>query len=65
MGRPPPASGGDGGPYRFERNVSHYEANDNVTTRGRDLYKRDCFILEAKQGPNAAAPPAADTATTV
>ncbi len=55
--RPPPASGGDGGPYRFERNVSHYDADERVTTRRMDLYKRECFVLEAKQGTNAAPQP--------
>ena len=55
--RPPPATGGDGGPYRFERNVSHYDADERVSTRRMDLYKRDCFILEAKQGANVASQP--------
>jgi hypothetical protein len=49
--RPEPASGGGGG-YRFERSVTHFENDDRATTRRIDLYKRDCFILEAKQGAN-------------
>ena len=49
--RPPPARGG-AGPYRFERSVTHH-ADDADTTRRIDLYKRGCFILEAKQGANA------------
>ena len=47
--RPDPATGG-GGEYRFERSVTHREADGRQTTRRIDLYKRDCFILEAKQG---------------
>ncbi len=49
---PDPARGGDG-PYRFERSVTHYDPEDRATTRRIDLYKRDCFILEAKQGANS------------
>src|SRR6185437_291897 len=49
---PEPASGG-GGPYRFERSVTHREADERQTTRRIDLYRRDRFILEAKQGANA------------
>ncbi len=47
--RPDPASGGTG-PYRFERNVTHHEADGSTTTRRIDLYKRGCFVCEAKQG---------------
>ena len=46
--RPDPASGGFGS-YRFERNVTHHEA-DGTTTRRIDLYRSGCFVCEAKQG---------------
>lgn len=47
--RPDPATG-SGGDYRFERTVTHHEA-DGSTTAGRiDLYRRACFVCEAKQG---------------
>ncbi len=52
LGRPEPATGSRGA-YRFERGVLHRE-DDRETTRRIDLYKRGCFILEAKQG---ASPP--------
>ncbi len=47
--RPDPATGGIG-PYRFERNVTHHEADGTATTRRIDLYRRGCFVCEAKQG---------------
>ena len=47
--RPDPAMGGLG-PYRFERNVTHYN-DDGTTSAGFiDLYRRGCFVCEAKQG---------------
>jgi hypothetical protein len=49
---PDPATGGHG-PYRFERSVTHYDPTDRATTRRIDLYKHDCFILEAKQAASA------------
>ena len=48
LDRPEPASGSRGA-YRFERGVTH-RADERETTRRIDLYKRGCFILEAKQG---------------
>jgi hypothetical protein len=40
--------------YVFEHNV-HFKENDGSTTIGRiDLYKRGAFLLEAKQGSDAA-----------
>ncbi|HEY0419848.1 MAG TPA: type IIL restriction-modification enzyme MmeI [Acetobacteraceae bacterium] len=51
---PPPSSGGKGD-YRFERSVTHRDTDDQATTRRIDLYKRGCFVLEAKQGANDAA----------
>ncbi len=54
--RPPPARGGTGA-YRFERSVTHRETDARETTRRIDLYRRDCFILEAKQGANIAPQP--------
>ncbi len=47
--RPDPAQGGIG-PYRFERNVIHHEADGTTSTRRIDLYRRGCFVCEAKQG---------------
>ena len=47
--RPDPAMGGIG-PYRFERNVTHREADGTTTTRRIDLYRRGCFVCETKQG---------------
>ena len=49
--RPDPASGGLG-PYRFERRVDHHEGA-TTTARRIDLYKRGCFVCEAKQGNEA------------
>ena len=50
--RPDPAAG-PLGDYRYERGVTHREADGASTTRRIDLYKRGCFVLEAKQGANA------------
>lgn len=50
--RPDPAAG-PLGDYRYERGVTHREADGATTTRRIDLYKRGCFVLEAKQGANA------------
>lgn len=55
--RPDPAAGNQGA-YRFERGVLHTDENARQTTRRMDLYKRGCFILEAKQGANRPAQPA-------
>jgi hypothetical protein len=39
--------------YVFERDVT-FDQGDGTTTTGRiDLYKRGCFVLEAKQGSDA------------
>ncbi len=46
----PDAATGSGGAYRLERRVTHHEADSSTSTRRIDLYKRDCFVLEAKQG---------------
>jgi hypothetical protein len=48
---PDPAAG-PGGAYRYERGVTHHEVDGSATTRRIDLYKRGCFVLEAKQGAN-------------
>ena len=50
--RPEPAAGPLGS-YRYERAVTHHEADGSTSTRRIDLYKRGCFVLEAKQGSNA------------
>lgn len=49
---PDPGRGG-GGDYRHERSVLHHAPDGSATTRRIDLYRRDRFILEAKQGANA------------
>ncbi len=46
--RPAPATGSQGD-YRFERTVVRHEADGTTSNRRIDLYKRDCFVLEAKQ----------------
>ncbi len=39
--------------YVFERDVT-FDQGDGTSTTGRiDLYKRGCFVLEAKQGSDA------------
>src|SRR5215218_508676 len=48
---PQPASGA-GGDYRYERGVTRHEADGTTSHRRIDLYKRGCFVLEAKQGSN-------------
>ncbi len=47
--RPHGATGG-GGDYRLERAVKHHDADGGTSSKRIDLYKRDCFVLEAKQG---------------
>jgi hypothetical protein len=50
--RPIPSKGGDDerNVYVFERSVTFHNG-DGSTSNGRiDLYKRGCFVLEAKQG---------------
>ncbi|SDE52358.1 class I SAM-dependent DNA methyltransferase [Kordiimonas lacus] len=38
------------GTYRFERTITFHHEDDTIS-RGRiDLYKKDCFVLESKQG---------------
>jgi len=46
----PDAATGSGGSYRFERGVVHNEADGSTSTRRIDLYRRGCFVCEAKQG---------------
>ena len=48
---PDPASG-SGGDYRYERGVTHRTDDGGTAARRIDLYRRDRFILEAKQGAN-------------
>ena len=50
--RPDPASG-PLGDYRYERSVTRHEPDGTTSTRRIDLYKRGCFVLEAKQAANA------------
>ena len=50
--RPSPTQGG-GGAYQLERSITHRHEDDRETTKPIDLYKCDCFILEARQGANA------------
>ena len=46
----PDAATGSGGPYRFERGVDHQDDDGTTSKRRIDLYRRDCFVCEAKQG---------------
>jgi hypothetical protein len=39
--------------YCAEKPVKFFNADGSYTTRRIDLYRRDCFVLEAKQGANA------------
>ena len=49
--RPDPASGsGSGSDYRFERGVTRQEDDGSTSSRRIDLYRRGCFVCEAKQG---------------
>jgi hypothetical protein len=48
----PDAASGSGGDYRYERSVIHRSDEGSATTRRIDLYRRDRFLLEAKQGAN-------------
>jgi len=50
--RPDAATGGLGD-YRFERAVTRHERDGSTSGRRIDLYKRDCFVLEAKQAHDA------------
>ena len=47
--RPDPANG-SGGDYRFERGVDHLELDGSISRLRIDLYRRGCFVCEAKQG---------------
>jgi len=52
VARPAPSKGGEDeqNAYVFERGVTFHNP-DGSTSNGRiDLYKRGCFVLEAKQG---------------
>src|SRR5882724_4281641 len=54
VGRPEPARGDDrDNAYVFERAVQFDDGDGNVTTKFIDLYKRGCFVMEAKQGSTA------------
>ncbi len=52
----PDAATGSGGDYRYERGVTHRTLDGIATTRRIDLYKRGCFILEAKQHTDPPSP---------
>jgi hypothetical protein len=60
VGRPDPAGPAtESNAYVFERAVTFHHRGSTKTTTGRiDLYKRDCFVLEAKQYASAKAEPA-------
>jgi hypothetical protein len=53
----PHAASGSQGDYRFERAVVRHENDGTTSNRRIDLYKRDCFVLEAKQASDAPEPP--------
>ena len=44
---------GSGGDYRLERAVRHHGEDGSTSSKRIDLYKRGCFVLEAKQGATA------------
>ena len=56
VGRPEPTGAEEGrNQYVFEKTVT-FRHGDGTTSHGRiDLYKRGCFVLEAKQGADAQA----------
>jgi hypothetical protein len=58
--RPEPGVGGQIGSYRFEAPVTNISPYGGRTKGAIDLYKRGCFILEAKQSqlPEGAVAPA-------
>ena len=60
VGRPDPAGPAtESNAYVFERAVTFHHRGSTKTTTGRiDLYKRDCFVLEAKHYASAKAEPA-------
>jgi hypothetical protein len=56
--RPDPAGPADEkNAYLFERAVPFPNPVGTTTVKRIDLYKRDCFVLEAKQGSDKAAKP--------
>lgn len=56
--RPQPAQADDEqNAYVFERAVIFNNGNGRTSTGRIDLYKRGCFVLEAKQGSNRTASP--------
>jgi len=51
LGVPRPAGAvGGAGDYRLERAVKRHEDDGGTSSKRIDLYKRGCFVLEAKQG---------------
>jgi len=46
----PNAAIGSGGDYRLERAVKRHDDGGGTSSKRIDLYKRGCFVLEAKQG---------------
>ena len=55
--RPNPAGADDSqNAYVFERSVLFQHGDGNTSTGRMDLYKRLCFVLEAKQGANVPDP---------
>jgi hypothetical protein len=60
VSRPDPAGPDDEkNAYVFERAVPFPNPDGTVTVKRIDLYKRDCFVLEAKQGSNKVTEPGA------
>src|SRR3974377_700942 len=49
--------------YRFERAVPFPNPDGSTTVKRIDLYKRDCFVLEAKQGSDRVGEPGAFSLT--
>ncbi len=48
----PEGARGSVGTYRFERGVTHHEVDGSSSSRRIDLYRKGCFVCEAKQGAN-------------
>ncbi len=62
--RPDPAGPDDEqNAYVFERTVPFPNPDGSTTIKRIDLYKRDCFVLEAKQGSDRVATPSPSSLT--
>ena len=53
---PRPEPKGPGSGYCFEKDLKLTHLDGTITTGSIDLYREDCFVLEAKQGSTSEAP---------